>query len=62
MAKSIEPEVKDWFAQAQKNQSAIVRLPYGLGCGLAGGDWDTVLDIISDAAKAWNLNVEIWKL
>lgn len=47
---------------AQKNQSAIVRLPYGLGCGLAGGDWDTVLDIISDAAKAWNLNVEIWEL
>jgi hypothetical protein len=40
----------------------IVRLPYGLGCGLAGGDWDTVLDIISDAAKAWNLNVEIWEL
>lgn len=24
-------------------------------------DWDTVLNIISDAAKAWNLNVEIWK-
>lgn len=47
---------------AQKNQSAIIRLPYGLGCGLAGGDWDTVLDIISDAAKAWNLNVEIWEL
>lgn len=21
-----------------------------------------VLDIISDAAKAWNVNVEIWKL
>lgn len=39
-----------------------IRLPYGLGCGLAGGDWDTVLDIISDAAKAWNLNVEIWEL
>jgi hypothetical protein len=37
-------------------------LPYGLGCGLAGGDWNTVLDIISDAAKAWNLNVEIWEL
>ena len=51
---------------AQKNQSAIVRLPYGLGCGLgcglAGGDWNTVLDIINDAAKAWNLNVEIWEL
>lgn len=47
---------------AQKNQSAIIRLPYGLGCGLARGDWNTVLDIISDAAKAWNLNVEIWEL
>lgn len=47
---------------AQKNQDAIIRLPYGLGCGLARGDWDTVLDIISDAAKAWNLNVEIWEL
>ena len=47
---------------AQKNQSAIIRLPYGLGCGLAGGDWDMVLAIISDAAKASDLNVEIWKL
>lgn len=46
---------------AQKYQDVTIRLPYGLGCGLAGGDWDTVLDIISDAAKAWNLNVEIWK-
>lgn len=47
---------------AQKYQDVTIRLPYGLGCGLAGGDWDTVLDIISDAAKAWNLNVEIWEL
>lgn len=47
---------------AQKNQSAIIRLPYGLGCGLAGGDWNTVLAIINDAAKAWNLNIEIWEL
>lgn len=47
---------------AQKNQDVTIRLPYGLGCGLAGGDWNTVLAIINDAAKAWNLNVEIWKL
>ena len=37
-------------------------LEFGLGCGLAGGDWDMVLAIISDAAKASDLNVEIWKL
>lgn len=47
---------------AQKNQDVTIRLPYGLGCGLAGGDWNTVLAIINDAAKAWNLNVEIWEL
>lgn len=47
---------------ARNNQDVTIRLPYGLGCGLAGGDWNTVLDIISDAAKAWNVNVEIWKL
>lgn len=47
---------------ARNNQDVTIRLPYGLGCGLAGGDWDTVLEIISDAAKAWNLNVEIWEL
>ena len=47
---------------AQKYQDVTIRLPYGLGCGLAGDDWNTVLDIISDAAKAWNLNVEIWEL
>jgi hypothetical protein len=47
---------------AQKNQDAIIRLPYGLGCGLAGGDWDMVLAIINDAAKTTNLNVEIWRL
>lgn len=47
---------------AQKNQDATIRLPYGLGCGLAGGDWDMVLAIINDAAKTSNLNVEIWRL
>lgn len=47
---------------AQKNQDAIIRLPYGLGCGLAGGDWDMVFAIITDAAKTSNLDVEIWRL
>lgn len=47
---------------AQKNQDATIRLPYGLGCGLAGGDWDMVFAIITDAAKTSNLDVEIWRL
>lgn len=46
----------------QKNRDATIRLPYGLGCGLAGGDWDTVFSLIAEAAEAWNANVEIWVL
>lgn len=26
----------------------IIAFPYGIGCGLGGGDWDTVLSIIKE--------------
>jgi hypothetical protein len=29
---------------------------------LAGGNWVTVLNLIEEAANAWNVNVEIWVL
>lgn len=38
-----------------------IRIPYRMGCGLAGGDWDKVLNIITDSAHTWNSNVEIWQ-
>lgn len=28
--------------------SASIRIPYGLGCGLAGGDWDVVYGILNE--------------
>ena len=33
--------VKNWAGNRQ------IYLPFGMGCGLAGGDWNTVLQIIS---------------
>lgn len=41
---------------------ATIRIPSSIGCGLAGGNWDTVFSLIAEAAEAWNANVEIWVL
>lgn len=50
------------FGEMKVHPNATFRIPYGLGCGLAGGNWVTVLDLIEEAANAWNVNVEIWVL
>lgn len=40
-----------------------VAMPYGIGCGLAGGNWDVVEDIITRTFDADSgINVELWKL
>lgn len=50
------------FRAMKEHTNATFRVPYGLGCGLAGGNWATVLNLIEEAANAWNVNVEIWAL
>ena len=44
-------------------QNTTIRIPYGIGCGLGGGDWDIVEALIKDAAEANNADVaiEIWR-
>ena len=39
----------------------VVRIPYKMGCGLGGGDWDVVLDIIDEAFRDKEVAVEIWE-
>lgn len=41
--------------------STRVRIPYRLGCGLAGGDWNVVRSIIQEELLDHNVIVEIWK-
>lgn len=50
------------FSVMKEHHDATFRVPYGLGCGLAGGNWATVMNLIEEAANAWNVNVEIWVL
>ena len=40
----------------------VIRIPYKMGCGLAGGEWPTVLNIIRTELVDNGYEVEIWKL
>ena len=39
-----------------------VRIPYGMGCGLAGGNWNTVFQIINEELVDYGIPVEIWRI
>ena len=39
-----------------------IALPYGLGCGLAGGDWNIVLKTIIKAFEDWDGCINIYQL
>ena len=34
-------------------------IPYGMSCGLAGGDWDIILAMIDSVFKKHNILIEI---
>lgn len=42
-----------------ETSNGIVRIPYKIGCGLGGGDWNVVYEIIETAFS--NSTVYIWK-
>lgn len=39
-----------------------IGMPYGIGCGLAGGDWKIVSEIIKSASKEKNVDIFLYKL
>lgn len=55
-------ELLGWVNQNYKNETVTIGIPYKIGCGLAGGDWDIVNEIILDIFdKTPNINVIICK-
>lgn len=38
-----------------------IGFPYGIGCGLGGGDWEVIKGIIEEEFSGDMWNVEIWK-
>lgn len=47
---------------AQSFPNSTIRIPYKMGCGLGGGDWTVVEQIIKETLVANDISVEIWKL
>ena len=47
---------------ADENNIKHIAFPKGIGCGLAGGNWDIVFDIINDIFEKTDINVEICHL
>jgi len=52
---SIKQEIK-----ALHLDNIIINMPYGIGAGLGGGDWQIVYSILEDEFKDYNLI--LWKL
>lgn len=61
----------EYFQEALRNalqkirkddREAKIGLPYGIGCGLAGGNWNIVLGIIDEAAEEFGTDIYLYKL
>lgn len=46
---------------AVMNDLDQVGLPYGIGCGLAGGDWNVVSLLIDECRQAFEVDINIYK-
>lgn len=55
LKKEIERRWKD-------RDDLVIGFPYGIGCGLGGGDWNIVKNIIEEEFADDKWKVEIWKL
>ena len=40
----------------------VIAMPYKIGCGLAGGNWPTVLEIIEEVFEEYPGGVQLWCL
>ena len=49
------------FAMTRRGLTTVA-MPFGMGCGLAGGDWETVLGIMKKVFAGTRIHVELWKL
>lgn len=61
----------EYFQEALRNALQKIReddketkigLPYGIGCGLAGGNWNIILGIITEAAEEFNTTIYLYKI
>ena len=47
------------YAEKSENNVNVIAFPYGIGCGLAGGDWNIVSAMIEKVFADWHGTVKI---
>lgn len=56
---ALEESINSFLTQAKKDNSEIgkVGVPYLMGCGLAGGDWEVVLEILRKQSEKHGVDI-----
>ncbi|MGL5913514.1 MAG: macro domain-containing protein [Bacteroidales bacterium] len=60
--KALESALEDVKQKMYKENLTTLGLPYNIGCGIGGGDWETVLKIIHNVFDDSQINVNIYSL
>lgn len=60
--RALERALCDLVIKMKINRLYTVSIPYGIGCGLGGGEWCIINNIINRIFMDTNIRVEIWKL
>ncbi len=47
---------------ARSQAIPLIAIPYGMGCGLAGGDWGVVSAMVENVFNQSGVEVEAWRL
>ena len=59
---------EQWFKKCldligqELNKNKTIAMPYKIGCGSAGGDWTTYLNMISEFSDKYDISVTLYQL
>lgn len=62
---ALQNGLRDVFEAVKYNpryQGYRISIPYKIGCGLAGGNWDIVYKLIDDLSKYYQVDVIMYKI
>lgn len=62
LSSSLGYMMEDVLRLKQTGFPVKIGLPYKIGCGLAGGDWDRVLDILISTSEHFHEDLYLYKL
>lgn len=59
---ALESAVRSLLKKLQNLKHVKLGMPYGIGCGLAGGDWNIVYPMLSRLSDEYQCDIHLYKL